>query len=73
MLGGERSGELGGCGRIGIGCFAKKCLTTLCEWAHYHDGGASFPQSAFQVISLHPAHISELPDKNFDELSDLQE
>lgn len=36
----------------------------LCEQAHYYDGGASFPQSTFFV--LHPADISEQPDKNLD-------
>jgi hypothetical protein len=47
----------------------------LCEQAHYHYRGASFPQSTFQVafFILHPADVSKLPDKNLDSLSDLQE
>jgi hypothetical protein len=39
-------GEWRGCGRIGIDCFA---LTTLCEQAHYCDGGTSFLQSIFHM------------------------
>jgi hypothetical protein len=71
-LGGERSGEKGGCGRVGIECFEKNCLTTmLCEQAHYHDGGASFLQSTFQVafFVLHPTDVSEPLDKNLDYLT----
>jgi hypothetical protein len=38
----------------------------LCGQAHYHDGGASFLQSTFQVtfFALHPANVSQIPDKN---------
>jgi hypothetical protein len=40
----------------------------LSEQAHYRDGGASFPQSRFQVafFALHPTDMSEHPDKNLD-------
>jgi hypothetical protein len=67
-VGEERSGELGGCGRLGMEYFTEKCLTTPCEWAHYHDGGASFPQSTFQVVCfvLHLADVSEPPEKSLD-------
>jgi hypothetical protein len=46
----------------------------MCEHAHYHDGGVSFPHSTFQAIFfvLHDADISELWDKLFC-LADLQE
>jgi hypothetical protein len=73
--GGARSGEEGGCGRVGLECFTKNSLTMLCEQAHYRDGGASFPQSTFRVAFFipHPTDISELPDKNLDQLPNLQE
>jgi hypothetical protein len=40
----------------------------LCEQVHHHDGGASFPQSTFQVsfFVLLAADVSELPDKSPD-------
>jgi hypothetical protein len=40
----------------------------LCEQAYCHDGGSSFPQPTFQAIffQLHPADVSELPDKTPD-------
>jgi hypothetical protein len=47
----------------------------LCEQVHYCDGGASFPQSTFQVAFFvpHPAEVSELRDKNLNYLADLPE
>jgi hypothetical protein len=47
----------------------------LHEQAHYHDGGANFPQSTFQVAFFipHPAYVSKLPDKNLHSLFDIQE
>jgi hypothetical protein len=69
MLVGERSGEKGSCGRVGIECFEKNCRKTMLrEQVH---GGASFLQLTFQVafFVLHPTDVSEPPDKNPDYLT----
>jgi hypothetical protein len=57
-----------GCGRVETACFTKNCLTGNAEQAQYHEGGASLLQSTFSVtfFILHPADVSEPPDKYLD-------